>query len=152
MCFFWEKNHHFILVHLILSNQEEFIAFIYVDDFSIIDNISEYCDSILDASMDTFYKDYAFRWFPPCLDPFLECQCFLNLAVYFTRARSNLILIWSFGPFFYITLFIGMMREKEKRERKEGWGEGKGGRNWSVFNNRENDFPYFIYVVAIISI
>jgi len=23
---------------------------------------------------------------------------------------------------------------------------------WSVFNNRENDFPYFIYVVAIISI
>jgi len=59
--FFWEKNHHFILVHLVLSNQEEFIAFIYVDDFSIIDNISEYYDSILDASMDAFYKDYAFR-------------------------------------------------------------------------------------------
>ena len=30
-------------------------------------------------------------------------------------------------------------------------GGGRGG-NWLVFNNRDNGFPYFIYVVAMISI
>jgi len=32
------------------------------------------------------------------------------------------------------------------RERRE-----RGGGNWSIFNNWENGFAYFIYVVAIIS-
>ena len=48
---------------------------------------------------------------------------------------------------FYITLFVGAVGEKKRIV-----GEREGGRNWSIFNNRENDFPYFIYVVAIISI
>jgi len=39
------------------------------------------------------------------------------------------------------------------RRRRELWEDGeKGGGNQSVLINRENSFPYFIYVVAIISI
>jgi len=38
-------------------------------------------------------------------------------------------------------------------EENCGWEDGeKGGGNQSVLINRENSFPYFIYVVAIISI
>ena len=37
------------------------------------------------------FKDYAFRGFPLCPDPFLECQRFMNLAVYFIRARSLIL-------------------------------------------------------------
>ena len=36
----------------------------------------------------------------------------------------------------------------KKRIVSEGENEG----NWSIFNNRENGFPYFICVIAIISI
>ena len=36
--------------------------------------------------------------------------------------------------------------------KKKNWGGEKGGGNRSVCINRENSFPYFIYVVAIISI
>jgi len=39
-------------------------------------------------------------------------------------------------------------------EGKKRIVDGGEGERWekSVFNNRENGFPYFIYVVAIISI
>jgi len=33
------------------------------------------------------------------------------------------------------------------RGEKRIVGERGDGGNWSVFNNRENGFPYFIYVV-----
>ena len=40
----------------------------------------------------------------------------------------------------------------EGEKRIVGGGGEKSGGNWSVLINRENTFPYFIYVVAIISI
>jgi len=66
----------------------------------------------------------------------------MNLGVHFIRARSSLILSCSYGPFllYYAT-----------EKRRELWIRG-GEENWSVFNNWENGFPYFIYVIAIISI
>ena len=47
--------------------------------------------NILEASTDAFFIKIAFRGFLLCPDPFLECQRFMNLAVYFIRARSSLI-------------------------------------------------------------
>ncbi|KYM80079.1 hypothetical protein ALC53_09478 [Atta colombica] len=50
---------------------------------------------------------------------------------------------------FYITLLVGMVGRKKRimgEERKKGRG------NQSIFNNRENDFLYFIYIVATIFI
>jgi len=48
-------------------------------------------------------------------------------------------------PLLYITLLVGM--EEKKRivdgRRQKRWGK-------SIFNNRENCFPYFIYVVVSI--
>jgi len=86
------------------------------------------------------FKDYAFREFPPCPDSFLECQRFVNLTIHFNRARSSLFLrIASF----YIMLLVG-----GRKEENCGWREG-GRENRLVFNNRENVFPYFIYVVII---
>ena len=50
----------------------------------------------------------------------------------------------------YITLLVGVVGGKKRIVGEKGEG---GGENWSVFNNRKNGFfPYFIYVVAIISI
>jgi len=43
-------------------------------------------------------------------------------------------------PFY--TLLVGVVGGQK---RIVGWG------NWSVFTNRENGVPYFIYVVTIIS-
>ena len=51
-------------------------------------------------------------------------------------------------PFLYITLFVGVLERKKKivgGGREERWGK-------SVFNNRENSFPYFIYVACLLSI
>ena len=56
--------------------------------------------------------------------------------------------LFSPGRSFYITLLVGVV--KRKKIIVGGAGGGKG--NWSAFNNRENGFPYFIYVVAVISI
>ena len=39
----------------------------------------------------------------------------------------------------------------EEKRQLGGWGGGGRG-NWSVFNNRENGFLYFFYVIAIMSI
>jgi len=50
-----------------------------------------------------------------------------------------------FLRFFYITLFVGMMKGKKKIV--DGGGEEVG-----QFLTGRNGFPYFIYVVAIISI
>jgi len=88
----------------------------------------------------------AFRGFSPCPNPFLECQRFVNLAVYFIRTRSSLILNCSSGPFllYYTACWSG----GEKKRIMSGGEEG----NWSVFNNWKNGLPYFIYVAAIISI
>jgi len=36
-----------------------------------------------------------------------------------------------------------------RRERRELRVRERSGGNWSVFNNWENGFPYFIYVIAI---
>jgi len=70
------------------------------------------------------YKNYAFRGSDPP-DPFLECQRFVNLTVYFIRARSSLIL---FLVSFYITLFVGMLGGKK---RIVGEGRGRSGGNRS---------------------
>jgi len=67
---------------------------------------------------------------------------FVNLAIYL--AKSSLILSCSSGSFlFYITLLRVMKEKKRIVSRRERSG-GK-----SVFNNRENGFSYFIYVVII---
>jgi len=68
---------------------------------------------------------------------------FVNLAIYL--AKSSLILSCSSGSFlFYITLLVRVMKEKKRIVSKR---ERSGGK--SVFNNRENGFSYFIYVVII---
>jgi len=46
-------------------------------------------------------------------------------------------------------LLVGVVKGKK---RIVGGGRGKSGGNRSVFNNQENSFPYFIYIVVIISI
>ena len=51
---------------------------------------------------------------------------------------------------FYILRYL--WRGGGGEENCEWEGGEKGGRNQSVLINRENSFPYFIYVVAIISI
>jgi len=51
---------------------------------------------------------------------------------------------------FYITLLVRVVGEEG--EENCGWRREEDGENWLVFNNRENGLPYFIYVVAIISI
>ena len=72
-----------------------------------------------------FYKDYTFCGFPPCLDPFLECQRFMNLAVHF-RARSSLSrAVPPIVPFLYITLFVWSGGRKEEN-CGWGWGEEVG--------------------------
>jgi len=74
------------------------------------------------------YKDYAFRGFSLCPDPFLKCQRFMNLVIYFIRAMSSLIL--SYDPsgrsFFFITLLIGVVKRKKTimdGDRGERWGK-----------------------------
>jgi len=59
-------------------------------------------------------KDYAFRGFLPYQDPFLECQHFVNLAVYFIRARSSLTLFLRVVPLLYITLLVGVVERKKR--------------------------------------
>jgi len=69
----------------------------------------------------------------------------MNLAVHFIRKKSNLIPSYFSEPFLFI--LVGVVGGKENCG---GGGRGRG--NYSVFNNQENDFLYFIYVVTIISI
>jgi len=45
------------------------------------------------------YKNYAFREFSSCSDPFLECQYSVNLVIHFIRMKSSLILSRFSGPF-----------------------------------------------------
>jgi len=72
----------------------------------------------------------------------------VNLAVHFIRAGDSLILsCFSRSPLFIYYATCGVV-EEEKRMMEEG----KDGGNQSVLINQENSFPYFIYVVAIISI
>jgi len=73
------------------------------------------------------FKDYAFCGFLLCPDSFLECQCFVNLAVHFIRARSSLILFSEqlrspSGTVLYITLLSG--------GKEENCGAGEGMREW----------------------
>jgi len=74
----------------------------------------------------------------------------VNLAVHFIRARSNLILSCSSGLF--ISFYITLVEVVERKKRIMDGEEGGNGENRSVFKslllNRENGFPYFIYVVA----
>jgi len=90
-------------------------------------------------------------------NPFLECQRFVNFAVHFIRTRSSLILSCSSESFllYYVLLYIttSFYILEWWRESRELWvGGGRRNRgNRSVFNNRENNFPYFIYIVTIIS-
>ena len=64
------------------------------------------------------HKDYAFRGFSPCPDPFLECQRFMNLAVHFIRTRSSLILSYSSGPFLLYYLLCYLLKWWRGREEK----------------------------------
>jgi len=80
------------------------------------------------------------RKFPRSPDSFL--QCFVNLALHQSEEQPNTELFLRVVPF-YITLLIGWGKE----DNCEWRGGGK-----SVFNNRENGFSYFIYVIIIISI
>ena len=83
---------------------------------------NNFANSILEASMVLFtiYKNHAFRGFLPYPDPFLER--FMN--VYF-RARSNLILSCSFGPFLLILHCL-----------LEWYGEGGGERKKRIVGGR----------------
>ena len=55
--------------------------------------------------------------------------------------RYCIYCVWVSGPFLLYYLL------------DDGGGEEENyGGNWLIFNNWENGFPYFIYVVAIISI
>ena len=68
-------------------------------------------------------KDYAFRRFLPCPDPFLECQRFVNFAVLFINARSSLILSCSSGSPLFIYYATYRVVEGEKRIMSGGGGE-----------------------------
>jgi len=39
--------------------------------------------SAFDASKNTFYTETMFRGLPPCSDPLLECQYFVNITTHF---------------------------------------------------------------------
>ena len=57
-----------------------------------------------------------------CPDPFLECQHFVKLTIYFIRARSSLTeLFLRVVLFLYITLLVGEKEEKCGWEMREGW-------------------------------
>jgi len=73
----------------------------FLDTMLVIDDQRIIFDINIHGSF--LYKDYAFRGFLPCPDPFLEYQRFVK--VLFTRARSNQILSCSFKSLLlYITL------------------------------------------------
>jgi len=70
----------------------------------------------------------------------------VNLAVHFIKEQSNTEMFLRVVPF-YIILLIGVGGMKRIVGRRKGGRWGK-----LVFYNRKNGSPYFIYVVAIISI
>jgi len=77
----------------------------------------------------------------------LEMPMVRELCSHFIRARNSLILSCSSGRSFYITLLVGVVERGEE--------ENVDGERWEkllVFNNWENGFSYFIYIVTIISI
>jgi len=79
---------------------------------------------------------------------------------HFIRARNNLILSCSSEGFSMYSLF----NEKGERSKKRGKKDREKSRycdgsdyfsrltSRSIFDNRENGFPYSTYVVAVISI
>ena len=75
-------------------------------------------------------------------------QRFMNFAVHQDEEQPDTELFLQIVLLLHITLLVGIL---EGKKRIVDGGEGE---RWekSVFNNRENGFPYFIYVVAIISI
>jgi len=72
----------------------------------------------------------------------------VNFAVHFIRMSSPILSCFSGSFLLYIMLLVAVV----KRKKRIVGGGGRGGGNRSVFNNRENSFPYFIYIVVIISI
>jgi len=109
-------------------------------------------DNILEASMDAFYiKIMRFAGFL-CIHSWNATFREPCSPLHQGKEQPEILspdteLFLRIVPFYiYITLFVGVVKGK-KRMWKER--EGRGRRNRSVFDNRENDFPYFIYVAAI---
>jgi len=75
----------------------------------------------------------------------------MNFAVHFIRVRSNLILSCSSRPFLLYYAACGVVGGGGEEKKRIVSGR-EGGGNWNIFSSQENGFPYFIYVVAIISI
>ena len=97
--------------------------------------------------MGSFYKDYAFREFLLCPNPFFECQRFVNLAVH---QGEEQLLISSYSSRSFLFLYLCYLLEWW-RERRELWVEDgrRGGGNQLVLINRENSFPYFVIIIFI---
>jgi len=70
----------------------------------------------------------------------------MNFAVHQDEEQPDTELFLQVVLLLYITLLVGVV-ERKKRIVGGGRGDEK-----SVLINRENSSPYFIYVVAIISI
>jgi len=96
--------------------------------------VNEDSSSHIDNKFSVF-KDYTFRGFLPCPDPFLECQRFVNLAVHFiTRRQPDTILQFD-TAWLRIRLLLALMKWTARFTKRWHSKNGSGhGRNREMHN------------------
>jgi len=126
----------------------EFIESVY---FSKDTFLVEVFDNIIEVSTGAFYVKI------------MRFASFLRVQIHSWNANVSWILqstssergatwYWAVPPsrsfyIIFVSLFIGIMGERiELWIGRRGGGREIDMRNWSVFNNRENSFPYFFFI------